>query len=153
DLLILGVQSARHGTFEIGPVTRGVTDASPCDVLIYATRRNTDFNRVVVPVDGSDHPRVATRIAARIGEGPGVLVEAIHIQSSGHTRWEAHRAIERSLMGIDGEDAIQRTVATASDHVSGLLARLDGDDLLVIGFASREVLEKWLFSHFSTRLL
>ena len=57
DLLIFGVQNPRRGEFEIGPVARGVTAAAPCDVLIYATRRNTSFRQVVVPVDGSEHAR------------------------------------------------------------------------------------------------
>ena len=48
---------------------------------------------------------------------------------------------------------MRRTLVTATDPVSGLLARVRDDDLIVIGFAQRDVFEKWLFSRFSERLL
>lgn len=61
DLLILGVQNARKGQFEIGTVTRGVVAAAPCNVLVYAARRHATFEQVIVPVDGSKHAQAGAR--------------------------------------------------------------------------------------------
>ncbi len=153
DLLIFGVQNPRRGEFEIGPVARGVTAVAPCDVLIYATRRQPGFRQIVVPVDGSEHALTASRIALRVAAGFNTPVEAIHVQRSGRTQWEGRARIERSLAGLPNAESVRRTVVTATDPVSGLLARVREDDLIVIGFAHRDVFEKWLFSRFSERLL
>lgn len=153
DLLILGVQNSRKGEFEIGAVTRSVATAAPCDVMIYATHRDVTFERVVVPVDGSDHARAASRVALRIAEGFHTPIEALVIQNSSHSQWDGRARLRRSLDGLPGAENIRQTVATANDPVSGLLARVREDDLLVIGFAGREVLIKWLFSRFSDRVL
>ena len=153
DLLILGVQNPRKGEFEIGPVTRGVIAASACDVMIYVSHRDPAFERVVVPVDGSDHARAACRVALQIAESFGTPMEALLVQRLGHGQQEGRARLERSLSGIPHTARVRRVLVNANDPVSGLLARLSEDDLVVIGFASRDVLEKWLFSRFSERVL
>ncbi len=153
DLLIIGVQNPRRGEFEIGPVTRGVIAASSCDVLIYASHHDPTFKRVVVPVDGSPHARVACRVALRIAAGFNVPMEAILVQRAGHSQAEGRARLESSLAGLPDAQSVRRVLVTASDPVSGVLARLTEDDLLLLGFAHRDVLEKWLFSRFSQRML
>ncbi len=153
DLLILGVQNPRKGEFEMGPVTRGVVAASPCDVLIYASHREPAFEGVVVPVDGSEHARAACRVALRIAAGFDVPMEAILVQRSGHSQAEGRARLERSLAGLPDAQKVRRTLVNANDPVTGALARVSEDDLVVIGFANRDVFEKWLFSRFSERML
>lgn len=153
DLLILGVQNVRKSEFEIGPVTRSVTETAPCEILIYASHRDYEFERVVVSVDGSNHARVAARVAQRVAAGFEAPMEAMTLQHMGHNHWEGRSLLRRSLEGIEGAETIHQTVAEANDPVSGLLSRINEDDLLVIGFDNRQVLNKWLFSDFSKRLL
>ena len=153
DLLILGVQNPRKGEFEIGPVTRGVIAASVCDVMIYASHRDLTFDRVVVPVDGSDHARAACRVALQIADSFQTPLEALLVQRSGHGQYEGRMRLDRSLQGLPNSARVRKVLVNADDPVSGMLARLSEDDLVVIGFASRDVLEKWLFSRFSERVL
>ncbi len=153
DLLILGVQNPRKGEFDIGPVTRGVTAAAPCDVLIFAARRDPSFKRVIVPVDGSEDARIGCRVALHVADGFSAPMEAILVQRSGHSQWEGRARIEQSLADLPGSDSVKRTLVTANDPASGILARVNEDDLVVLGFGSRQLLQKWLFSRFSDRLL
>lgn len=153
DLIILGVQNTHKGNFEIGPLTEGVAATAPCDVLIYAANRDLAFGRVVIPVDGSDHAHAGARIALHIARSFEVPVEALAIQRKGHSQWEGRTRLRRSLEGLPGAENVRQTIATAGDPVSGLIARIHEDDLLVIGFANRALLQKWLFSSFSKRLL
>lgn len=153
DLVILGVQNPRKGEFEIGPIVRGVVAAAACDVLIYASHRDPTFERIVVPVDGSAHARAAASLGLRIAHSFQTPVEALLIQRSGHSQREGRERLRRSVEGLPDAGSIRQVVATANDPASGLLARLNENDLLVIGFAERSVLEKWLFSRFSDRIL
>jgi uncharacterized hydrophobic protein (TIGR00341 family) len=153
DLIILGVQNPRKGEFEIGPVTHAVIAASVCDVMIYASHRDPNFDRIVVPVDGSDHARAACRVALQIADSFHTPMEALLVQRSGHGQFEGRMRLDQSLQGLPTSTRVRRVLVNADDPVSGMLARLREDDLVVIGFASREVLEKWLFSSFSERVL
>lgn len=153
DLIILGVRNHQQSEIEMGDLARGIASAAPCDVIILASPRDAHFTRIVVPVDGSEHAQAACRMALQAAPGLDInVIEALNIRRPEHSQSEGRAAIEKSLEGLQAED-VRRVTVTASDPVSGLLERLTRDDLVIIGFASHEVMRKWTFGSYSDRLL
>lgn len=153
DLLLLGLRQPERGQVILGSVVDTVTATAPCDVLIYRTTRHMEFNRVVVPVDGSMRSAIACRIGVLVSADYSTPVEAIHIQESYRPQWVGLGRIEQSLADMPGRRAIKRTVITAHDPASGLLSRIDEEDLVILGFSEQSTLERWLFGDFSGRVL
>ena len=69
DLVVLGLNKPDHGQVVIGAIPENVAETAPCDVVIYrAGVSSHNFERVVVPANGSNHARVASRVAIMLGE-------------------------------------------------------------------------------------
>lgn len=151
DLLILGVR--RHGAFSLGAIVENVAAAAPCDVLIYRTGSGENFRRVVVPANGSPESRAACRIGLALAHHHEVDAEAIYASPGAYSRWEGMARIESSLADLRGRHIFKRTVITAGNAASGILARLKPDDLLVVGLTDTSPLERWLYGDFSSQLL
>ena len=145
DLLILGLQQPTRGEVVMGTIVESVIETAPCDVLIYRGAQNADFNRVVVPVDGSLSARVAVRLGVMVAAGYDRPMEAIYVRSLGQSYMNGLARVAWSLQGVPGTDRVKRTVVTAQDAVEGILARCTEDDLLVVGFSERGDMERWLF--------
>lgn len=137
----------------LGNIIESVAAIAPCDMLIYRASHKPKFAHIVVPVDGSLNARVACRMAILLGKGYQAPVEAMYVQESFRPQWEGRGRIEQSLAGLPGEQEVVRKLVTAHDPASGVLSRLDVDDLLFIGVSERSTLDRWLFGDFLGRLL
>lgn len=154
DLIVLGLSKPKHGEVELGPIAESVATTAPCDVLIYRAGLNgEDFERIVVPANGSDHSRIAARVAALLGEGYDIPVEAMYVQSSERAYWEGRGRIEEALDGVHGAQRIKRTLITARVPSSGILSRVTEHDLLVVGYMRTNDMQRWLHGDFSRELL
>ncbi|MDX2163647.1 MAG: TIGR00341 family protein [bacterium] len=159
DVLVIGAQNQHDRAHPLGLTVENVATAAPCPVMIYIangrggrSRRHLPPERVVVPVDGDDHSRVGVSAAALVARSLEIPVEALHIARRGETSAENRDRLQQSTAHIT-DYPVNTVVLTAENPVDGLLTRIDRRDLLVIGFARRALLEKWLFGGFARRLL
>ena len=154
DLVILGLNKPDHGQVIIGAIPESVAETAPCDVLIYrAGVSSVDFERVVVPANGSDHARVASRVAIMLGESYHKPVEAIYVQSSSTAYWQGRGRLEDTLRDVPGQAIVKRTLVTGQNTAGGILSRIDEDDLVVVGYSRRSDLQRWLYGDLSRELL
>ncbi len=153
DLVVLGLKKPDHGKVEIGAIPESVAATAPCDVLIYRTGNSSQFNRIVVPANGSDHSRIAARVGILLGDSFDKPVEALYVQSRASVPWEGHGRLETALRDLPGQQRVKRSVVTDNEPVSGLLSRINEDDLLVLGYSKQSELQRWLYTDFSRDLL
>jgi len=153
DLLVLGVKHPVRGQVVLGTIAENVATTAPCDVLIYRPAQKEDISRVVAWANGSEAARVACHVGMLLGEAESTLVEGIFVQSNNRSYWNSLGRIEQSLADLPNNYRVKRTVVTASNLASGLMARLNEDDLLVVGFSRRSELERWLYGDFARELL
>ncbi len=153
DLIILGINKPNRSAVVIGAIAENVATTAPCDVLIYRSGEQADFQRIVVPVNGSEHSRIAARVGVQLGAGYDRPVEAMYVQSSEEAYWRGRGQMEEALREVPGANTIKRTLLTAHSPTSGILARVDENDLLVVGYARRSEMQRWLYGDFSRDLL
>ncbi len=153
DLVVLGLNKPDHGQVIIGAIPESIAATAPCDVLIYRTGLVPEFKRIVVPANGTEHSRIATRVGIALGQGYEVPVEAMFVQDSGSEAWRGYGRLAAALADIPGAQRVKRTVVSAADPVRGILARVTEQDLLVLGYSKRSELQRWLYGDFSRELL
>lgn len=153
DLLVLGVGKPRRGQPALGGIVESVASVSPCDVVIYRDGGGASVERIVIPVDGSDHNAAAARIGVHLGNSLPVPVEAVHVQDGHYPEWEGRGRIEGALAGLPGQETVRRTVVPARDPATGLLSRLTAGDLTVISASDQTGLERWLTGSVSGAVL
>jgi uncharacterized hydrophobic protein (TIGR00271 family) len=153
DLLVLGVKHPVRGQVVLGPIAENVATTALCDVLIYRAAQKEEVNRVVAWANGSEAARVACHVGMLLGEAQSTPVEGIYVLSNNRSYWNSLGRIDQSLADLPKNFRVKRTVVTARDLASGLIARLNEDDLLVVGFSRRSELERWLYGDFARELL
>lgn len=153
DLIVLGMHRRAPGEFALGSIVENVAATAPCDVLIYRPHSHPAFKHIIVSTDGSVEAQFACQIGVLLAKHLALDVEAVYAQENYHPSWEGRARIERTLDGIPGRESIKQTVITAGNPVAGVLARLEKDDLVVVGVSFRSKLERWLFGDFSQQLV
>ena len=153
DLIVLGLNKPDHGQVIIGAIPENIAATAPCDVLIFRTGFSQEFERIVVPANGSEHSRVASQVAILLGEAYQKPVEAMYVQEGAYAPWVGYGHLAVALADIPGAQRVKRTLIHAGDPVQGILARLDEHDLLLLGYAKRSDWQRWLYGDFSRQLL
>lgn len=153
DLIIIGSRSPQRGEVVLGSVVENVIETAPCDVLVYRIGEDADYQRIVVPVDDVPQARVAARIAIRLAEAKSCRIEAMRPQTRQRSQFEGLAIIEQSIAELPGNRRVKRTVVTSGDPVDGILARTEADDLIIVGFSSRNEFERMMFGDVSRGLL
>ncbi len=154
DLIILGVQHSSPEQVVLGTIGENVIAAISCPVLIYRpSRTEQKAHRIVVPTDGSLPAKTASRIGIQLAAHYHIETEVVYVQPSYRSRWEGLGHIEQTLEDIPNTEHVKRTLITAQNPAQGLLARLNDDDLLVVGYSGRSDFERWLFGDFSRQML
>lgn len=156
DLLVLGLRKRARGEADLGPVVRNVLTTATCDVVIYRpplVGSGEQVSRVVVPADGTVPARVAGRLGLLLAEHLVVPIEAMYAQESYLPHWEGLGRMEHSFEGMEGAQKVRRTLIAAHSPEDGVLARLNHDDLLVVGYSGRSTMTRFLIGSFSERML
>ncbi|MEO8610014.1 MAG: TIGR00341 family protein [Chloroflexota bacterium] len=157
DVIVMGLNHPTGGRFSLDTIVENVLAAALCDVMMYRAGRSghhgAKFQRIVVPTDGSKDAAAACKIALRLSEAFQVKVEAMYAQPHYEPRWKGLGRIAESLEGIPGHEHVIRTLINAHEPAEGLLARIQDDDLLIIGHLDRPTFEGWLFGDFFRSLL
>jgi uncharacterized hydrophobic protein (TIGR00271 family) len=154
DLIVLGIKKSVRGHVELGTVVQNILATAPGKVLVHRpTHSDEPPVRIVVPVDGTPQSKSAARVGSTLARHHGVNMTAIHAQTNDHPRWAGLGRIEESVEDVHVEVDVKRQLVTASDPASGILARLDDNDLLVLGYTPRSAFERWLFGNFPRTML
>lgn len=158
-LMVLGFQAPIRGKIELGPVVESIARTTPCDLVVYRNPSHSavnldDIERVVLPLDGSDNSKVAARLGLALADVYDAQPMAIYVQTDADLpSWFGLARIEASLVGLANTRRVQRQVVQANDIVSGILARCDRNDLVVLGFSERIALDNWIFGNVAQRIL
>jgi uncharacterized hydrophobic protein (TIGR00271 family) len=153
DLVLFGGRESSGRGPKLSTVMENIIPAAPCYVVVYRLGTTQKFQRLVVPIIDNQESRSAAQLAIRLGQESDLPVEAIYPRTGRTTTQDAYALMEPALTGISGEDNVKRTVVEARDAVSGLLSRVNDDDMLVVSVAERGELEKWLREDLPTALL
>ena len=158
-LMVLGFQAPIHGRMELGPVVESVARTSPCDLVVFRNPSRSpikleNIEHVIMPLSGSENSRVAARLGTVLAEAYDAQPVAIFVQTDPHLpSWFGLARIEASLVGLSDTRKIERQVVRANDVVSGVLARCDRDDMIVLGFSEKSPLDRWIFGDVAQRIL
>jgi uncharacterized hydrophobic protein (TIGR00271 family) len=145
ELLILGAYRPHHDGVVLGSVARSIISAPPCDILIYRHSESPEFNRILIPVDGSAAASMAVRMGIVFANSrPNCPVEAVFVQESHRPDYEGHSHIQQTLAGVPGQGIVKRTVLRAYNPAQAILARIDEDHLVIVGFTQNSAFQHWL---------
>jgi uncharacterized hydrophobic protein (TIGR00271 family) len=144
DLVLFGGREIDGRGVTFSTVAQNVLPAAPCYVILYRIGTTHAGQRLVVPIVAGEQSRTAAQLAVRLSHSMNRPVEAIYVRTGRTTTWDAHGRMESALVGIPGEENVKRTIAEADDAVSGLLSRIEDDDMLVVGMSDRSEWERWL---------
>ncbi len=153
DLVVLGAHKPVRGQVVLGTVVEGVLAASPCDVMIYRMAQEMDFDRVVVPIDTYSHAKVAARMGIWLARRKQVPMDAIYVRRPGQSQFEAWSYLQGAFYNLPGEKEVKRHVIQGHNQAQAIIARVDDNDLIVVGFDGRPELERWLFGGVSRDLV
>ncbi|MEO0560857.1 MAG: TIGR00341 family protein [Chloroflexota bacterium] len=145
ELIIIGVQSFQHGDAILGVVAQSVISAAAMDVLVYRTSSSPEFDRILVPVDGSAASRMAVRMGILFGNAfKNCPVEAIHVKTPDRTEADGRERIARAVDDLPGNGVVKRTLINAQSIANAILSRVDKDQLIIMGFSRRSDFQDWL---------
>lgn len=153
DMLVLGIQQPINGQIRLGSILENVLATAPCDVLIYRSGTHADFERIVVPVDGSIGARLAAQVGLRLAKQRDRKIEAICAKQTYEGRWVGLGRIAQSLEGLPDAAMVKRTLITANFAANGVLAETRAHDLIVLAISERTRLERMLFGDFTSSIL
>jgi uncharacterized hydrophobic protein (TIGR00271 family) len=153
DLILFGGREISGRGTRLGTVIENVLPAAPCHVVLYRLGPTQSLQRLVVPVIDSEQSRSAAELAIRLGQSLNKPVEAITIRTGRTSTWDARGQLESALADIPGEESVKRTIAEAEDAVSGLLSRVNDDDLVVVSLLDRNEWERWLRADIPTAMI
>jgi nucleotide-binding universal stress UspA family protein len=173
---ILGVIEARgsvgltlmgwHGQLStqrvVGSVVKEVVKGATCDVAVLRDRGVGDIQRVLVPVSGGPHARLALRLAWDIARAEGGTLTALHIlPETDEVALEVemdvlHQLVEDVLGEIPKEVTLRlgcsRSVVEGMLAESSRAAGQEGYDLIVIGASEEWFLRNLLFGSIPDRV-
>lgn len=152
DMIILGVERSTLRQVRLGSIAENVMKAAACDVLIYRISDSPGYDRVVVPVDGSPHCRVALNTAVMIAQAHKAHLMPLYIQRDYVYNPQSEREIRQALSLLDDE-AIEREIITGTHPARQILSDLGEDDLLVLGFSHKSDFERQIESDLASDLL
>lgn len=153
DLLVLGLPERKRERVVLGTINENILATASCRVVIYQAANTNHHPRVIVPVDGTPHAQNACHIGALMAAYYDAEMIAMHAQDSYQPRWVGLGRIVESLEGLDSAVRVQRSLVIAGDPPAGVLARLQSEDVVVIGRSHRSILDRLLFGSFSGRIL
>ncbi|MCA9906555.1 MAG: universal stress protein, partial [Anaerolineae bacterium] len=153
DMLVLGIQQPIAGQIRLGSILENVLATAPCDVLIYRSGTHADFERIVVPVDGSIGARLAAQVGIQLAKQRDRKIEAICAKQTYEGRWVGLGRIAQSLEGLPDVGIVKRKLITANFAANGVLAETNAHDLIVLAISERTRLERMLFGDFTSFIL
>ena len=133
DILILGVHQAERRQVKLGAVVENIIQAATCDVLVYRPGETPEFDRVLVPIDGTYSCTVALDIATKLANSREADLVPLYIQRDYRYRKDLESAISSSLSTVE-KTRISKDVIFGEDPATRILTNAGADDLMILGF-------------------
>lgn len=174
DLIVMGTRGRRGPShLLLGSVADEIVSHANCPVLTVRGDENTApmeaVERILVPVDFSEHSRISLAVARELAGRWGAQVQVLHVVEEvvqpsyfGSTINVNERLVERAAEALDeligepaGADAPQRSVVAGHHAVSEILnyARDNGSDLVVLTSHGLGGVEQFLFGSTAKRVV
>ncbi|MGB1285589.1 MAG: DUF389 domain-containing protein [Aggregatilineales bacterium] len=152
DILILGVHQAERRQVKLGSVVENIIEAATCDVLVYRPGESPDYDRVMVPIDGTYNCTVALNIAANIAHSHDAPLVPLYIQRDYRYRQEYESLISNTLNTLDS-GLIQKDVIFGTDPATRILNDAGENDLMVLGFEQKQAVDPQFERDMTVKLL
>lgn len=171
DLLVIG-DSGRAKNLDFGGVARGLLSHAPCPIWLQVTPPRP-IERILVPVDLSEHSFAALRTAGGLARRLKARVTVLHCftvneyayvgvpygagyastWSPGDIRDDVREDFEKRIAELDWGDVDHDTAFAEDIPAAGILARQDDCDLIVMGTHGRTGLAAALLGGVAYRVL
>lgn len=173
DLIVVG-RRLPHDQLAVGSAFSRLARKAPCSVLVVPDQAHPHFGRIVVPVDGSEHSKLALITAIALARrskepNPQVIVQSIYevgygYQYSDQSFADAVRSREESarkrlddfLADVDHAGVLFTTICTCSNHPNAAVYDLVASknlDLVAVGSRGLSHTAAALIGSFAERLL
>ncbi len=156
-LILMGWQGQFATRPEKGHVVQSVLHGAKCDVAVLRSRPMEHLTRILVPIGGGPHSRLALKLAWEIAQVVGAEITALRVvrpeaRSDAETEREVLRQIIEDRLGEAGE-AVRLQVVEGGDIAAAILAEAaQGYDLLLIGASEEWFLKEMLFGSIPDRI-
>lgn len=139
SMLILGWRGQSHRRdFVLGSTIDPILEKAPCDVLVVKDWPKGKIERVLVPVAGGPHTRLAIEVAALFAKQAGGRVTPFNVSRSERTKDAAQRRIEEAIEATGRpRELLDPKFVQADNVLEAILAETPGYDMVVLG-ASHE---------------
>ena len=170
DLVLVGHKSSMKGS---GTIPNKLVKAAPCSVMFVPENMATEFKKILVPLDFSDHARSALRQAVRLGkpcDGEVLCHNVVPVPSgyhtSGKTREEfgeimqghAEKEYKHFMKSFDAQGVDMRPIFETNDDNNPAdeiyeRAVAEQANLIVLGSKGRKGISNVLLGSVATRVL
>lgn len=132
SLVLLGSHKPLVGKSLLGGVVRAVMRGASSDTGVLIDRGLSRVERVLVPFVGNAHDLSALATARRLVESSGARLTLLELREKGQEK--PNPALLGLLAWVDGQTAVTRKLADASNPIDAIVAELrEGYDLMLVG--------------------
>jgi len=153
DVILLGVRRSTQGSVKLGTVVENVISTAPCGVLIYRSAVSNEFDRVVVPIDGTLPSVIAMKLGVSLARQHNIPLQQMSVQFDYHYDPEHEEAIKRYEDRLPPNQDLTKKIVVSGQPAREIVHDLDSDDLLVMGFAQKTDFERHIINDLSNQLL
>ena len=153
DVVLLGVQRPTQGSVKLGTVVENVIATAPCGVLIYRSAASPQFDRVIVPIDGSLPSVIAMRLGVSFALQHTIPLRKLNVQIDYRYDSEHEAAIKRYAAHLPLNQDLEPHAIIGGNPAAEIARGLTADDLLVMGFSQKTDLERHIINDLSNQLL
>ncbi len=147
SLILMGWQSPTRGT-ALGRITDAVLRDAPCDVLVTRGEHASVPRRILVPMAGGPHARVAARLATLMAKAMQAELTLLYVQPRPATAKQMEENRHRIAEAADGlpikPPPVQKVVL-APTVVEGIVQEAREHDLVLLGVSEESLLDRVVF--------
>jgi Kef-type K+ transport system membrane component KefB len=156
DLVLMGFHKPVIGKQILGGTVHRVLHQCEADVAILVDRGLHSARRILVPYLGSEHDRLALRLAARMARNTEAQVTVLHVvppmRSAGGKPIGAREAVDRVFHEPDSKIPVTFRVIEDPSPVAVALHQAQNADLVIVGVSQEWGLESHLFGWRAQRI-
>lgn len=152
DLLIVGVHMPDRRQVQLGSVVENLMEAATCDLLVYRLGTRTEYDRVLVPLDGTSLSINALKVGATLAKARRAKLLPLYIQRDYVHRAE-HETAMQEIYDVLEPGQVQKDVITGKSPAERIVRELDAEDLLVLGFSQTSDFERQIENDLTNVLL
>lgn len=153
DVIILGVQQSARRQVKLGTVVENVISTAPCGVLIFRTSTSPNFNRVVIPVDGTVQSTIAMKLGVSLALQHGTKVRHMSVQYNYQYNAEHEKSMRDSEALMPDDNRPNKQIIVGRNPSRSILREMTENDLLVMGFSQKSDFERQITDDLSNQLL